>query len=117
MILCLRAPTAHSNSRRTCLKNTGNRYRKLERLKRNNMAGRTILIIDTDTETIQKIMSTLESEGYLVFSASSKEVSITMANKVKPSLIFINVGLSGASGLEICTTIHDAETLGSVPTR
>jgi DNA-binding response OmpR family regulator len=79
------------------------------------MAGKTILIIDTDTETIQKIMSTLESEGYLVFSASSKEVSITMANKVKPSLIFINVGLSGASGLEICKTIHDAETLGSVP--
>ena len=79
------------------------------------MAGKTILIIDTDTETIQKIMSTLESEGYLVFSASSKEVSITMANKVKPSLIFINVGLSGASGLEICKTIHDAEALGSVP--
>ncbi len=79
------------------------------------MTGMTILIIDTETETIQKIMSTLESEDYLVFTASERDVSIQMAKKINPSLIFINIGMSGASGLEICKTIHDTETLKNVP--
>lgn len=79
------------------------------------MTGMTILIIDTETDTIQKIMSTLESEDYLVFTASERDVSIQMAKKVNPSLIFINIGMSGASGLEICKTIHDTETLKNIP--
>src|SRR4030042_1284877 len=79
------------------------------------MTTKTILIVDTDTDTIQKIMSTLESEDYLVFTASDRDVSIQMAKKVNPSLIFINIGMSGASGLEICKTIHDTETLKNVP--
>jgi DNA-binding response OmpR family regulator len=79
------------------------------------MEGKTVIVIDTDTETIQKIMSTLESEGYLVFTASSKDVSITMAGKVKPSLIFVNIAISGTSGLEICKAIHEIKTLENVP--
>lgn len=39
------------------------------------MTSKTILIVDTDTDTIQKIMSTLESEDYLVFTASERDVS------------------------------------------
>jgi DNA-binding response OmpR family regulator len=79
------------------------------------MEDKTVIIIDTDIETIQKIMSTLESKGYLVFTASDKDVSITMSNKVKPSLIFVNIGISGTSGLEICKAIHENETLENVP--
>jgi DNA-binding response OmpR family regulator len=79
------------------------------------MESKTVIIIDTDTETIQKIMSTLESKGYLVFTASSKDISITLANKVKPSLIFVNIGISGTSGLEICKAIHEIKTLENVP--
>ncbi len=79
------------------------------------MNAKTIIVIDTDKETLKKVMSTLESEGYLVFAASSKDVSITTANKVKPSLIFINIGMIGISGLEICKAIHGTETLENVP--
>ena len=79
------------------------------------MNTKTIIVIDTDKETLKKVMSTLESEGYLVFAASSKDVSITTANKVKPSLIFINIGMIGISGLEICKAIHGTETLENVP--
>ena len=50
------------------------------------MANKTILVIDTDTETIQKIMTALEAEGYLVFTASDKDVSIKMAQKISESL-------------------------------
>jgi chemotaxis family two-component system response regulator PixG len=83
------------------------------------MKNKTVIITDTDTdtdtETIQKIMSTLESKGYLVFTASSKNISITLANKLKPSLIFVNIEISGTSGLEICKAIHGVKTLGNVP--
>jgi len=83
------------------------------------MAVKTILIIDTDTKTLHnKITSKLKSEGYLVFTASGKDVSITTAKKLNPALIFINIGMSstsGLNGLEICKAVHGSETLKSVP--
>lgn len=79
------------------------------------MAGKTILIIDTDREVMQNMISTLESADYLVFSASNKNDSVNIAGKVNPSLIFINIGMSGASGLDISKTIHDDETLKNIP--
>lgn len=79
------------------------------------MSNKTVLVVDTDTETIQLIMSGLESEGYLVFTVSEKDVSIKMAKKINPSLIFVNIGMSGTSGLEICKAIHDDKSLKDIP--
>lgn len=79
------------------------------------MLGETILVIDTDAETTQQIVSILESEDYLVFTASSGDVGVTMAKKVNPSAIFVNPAMSGTSGLEICKTIHSIELLKDVP--
>lgn len=79
------------------------------------MSGKTILIIDTDREMIQQMISTLESADYLVFSALNKNDSINVARKVNPSLIFINIGMAGASGLDISKTIHDDEALRDIP--
>jgi DNA-binding response OmpR family regulator len=79
------------------------------------MIGDTVLVIDTETETIEDITATLESQGYLVFSASSKDDSITMAERFNPSLIYINLGMTSVSGLEICNNIHNSEVLKNVP--
>ena len=79
------------------------------------MTGKTILAIDTDTETTQQIVSILEAEDYLVFTAPNKDIGLAMAKKVNPSLIFINPSLSGASGLEVCKTIHGTEQLKDIP--
>jgi len=79
------------------------------------MARKTILIIDTDREVMQNMISMLESADYLVFGASNKNDSVNVARKVNPSLIFINIGMSGASGLDISKTIHDDETLKNIP--
>ncbi|MEW6068132.1 MAG: response regulator [Nitrospirota bacterium] len=79
------------------------------------MAEKSILVIDNETEIIQSIMSSLESEGYLVFTSSDVDVSIKMADKIRPSLIFINIGIGGVSGLEACKKIHDSDILKSVP--
>lgn len=79
------------------------------------MTGKTILAIDTDAETTQQIVSILEAEDYLVFTAPNKDIGLTMAKKVNPSLIFINPSLSGTSGLEVCKTIHSTEQLKDIP--
>jgi DNA-binding response OmpR family regulator len=77
------------------------------------MIGETILVIDSDSETSQTISTTLEAEDYLVFTAPNRDIGITMAKKVNPSLIFINPAISG--GLEICKTIHNIEQVKNVP--
>jgi len=45
------------------------------------MINDTILVVDADHETEEKIVSTLEAEGYLVFTASGRDVSTGMAEK------------------------------------
>jgi len=79
------------------------------------MAGKTILVVDTDAETTQQIVAMLEAEDYLVFTAPNKDVGLAMAKKVGPSLIFVNPDLSGASGLEACKIIHSTEQLKDIP--
>ena len=79
------------------------------------MTGKTILAIDTDAETTQQIVSVLEAEDYLVFTAPNGNIGIAMAKKVNPSLIFVNPALSGTSGLEVCKTIHGTEQLKDIP--
>lgn len=79
------------------------------------MAGETILVIDDNAETEQEIVSTLETEGYLVFASPGGDVAIEMARKVSPSLIFVNPSATGSIGLELCKALHNAETLGRVP--
>ncbi len=79
------------------------------------MLGETILVIDTDAETTQQIVSTLESEDYLVFTAQSGDIGLTMAKKVNPLLIFVNPAMTGTSGLEVCKTIHSTKSLKNIP--
>ncbi|MBI4689684.1 MAG: SPOR domain-containing protein [Nitrospirae bacterium] len=79
------------------------------------MVGETILIIDTDTKTTQEMVSILEAEDYLVFTAPNGDIGITMAKKVNPLLIFVNPAMAGTSGLEICKTIHSMEQFKNVP--
>lgn len=79
------------------------------------MLGETILVIDTDSETTQQIVSTLESEDYLVFTAQSGDIGLTMAKKVNPLLIFVNPAMTGTSGLEVCKTIHSTKSLKNIP--
>lgn len=76
---------------------------------------KAVLVIDSDTETAQKIVTVLESEDYLVFAAPSGDFGITMAMKVNPALIFLNPSLAGMSGLEVCKQIHGTESLEDVP--
>lgn len=79
------------------------------------MAGKTVLVIDTDIDTEHQIMSTLESAGYLVFAAQTDDVLSENAMKVSPSLLFFSAPASGAKGLEICGMIHQNRAFSGIP--
>jgi CheY-like chemotaxis protein len=79
------------------------------------MTEKTILVIDTDAETSQRVKSILESEGYNIHNATGRSDSISAAVKIKPSLIFINIAMRNTSGLEIAKGIHETESLKDVP--
>jgi DNA-binding response OmpR family regulator/cell division septation protein DedD len=79
------------------------------------MAGETILIIDADGATEQKIMTVLEAKGYLVFTASSQVLNAETLEKLGPSLIYIASVTPGGAGLKTCKTIHGNQSLKQVP--
>jgi FixJ family two-component response regulator len=79
------------------------------------MTEKTILVIDTDAETSERVKSILESEGYTVHNAAGRSDSISAAMKIRPSLIFINIAMRNTSGLEIAKGIHETESLNDVP--
>jgi CheY-like chemotaxis protein len=79
------------------------------------MASKTVLVIDADNETEQVIASTLESEGYLVFAVPGGDVGAEMAQKVKPSLIFVSPEDTSEKGMKVCRTIRSYESLKNVP--
>ncbi|HTR45465.1 MAG TPA: SPOR domain-containing protein [Thermodesulfovibrionales bacterium] len=77
------------------------------------MPKETILVIDSDTETAQQMVMTLEEEDYLVFTAPSSGMGVAMAKKVNPSLIFLSLASGG--GLEVCREIREIGALKDVP--
>lgn len=79
------------------------------------MADKTILVIDADQETEEKIVSTLEAEDYLVFAASGKEITSGMAGRISPALIFLKPAANSVEGFEICKTIHGSDAFKNVP--
>jgi DNA-binding response OmpR family regulator len=79
------------------------------------MADKAILVIDSDSDTAEDIVATLEPEDYLVFTSSTAEFAVAMARRVRPALILINPAMAGASGLDICMKLHAMEEVSSVP--
>ncbi len=79
------------------------------------MTDSTILIVDADHETEEKIVSMLEAEGYLVFAASGRSISSGMAEKINPSLIYLKPTSNSIEGFETCKAIHNIDKFRDVP--
>jgi len=79
------------------------------------MTEKSILVVDTDAETVEKIKAALEPEGFSVFSALGINESVASAKKIIPSLIFVNIAMKDTSGLEISKAVHEIEALQAIP--
>ncbi len=79
------------------------------------MTGDTILLVDADPETEEKIVESLESAGYIVFASEGGKVNAEMAEKFRPSLIFLRPLSPNAAGFAACRAIHNIPMLRDIP--
>ena len=74
-----------------------------------------ILLIDDDPDIRTVMGVTLKKEGYEVATASRREEALEMIEQEKPSLILLDVLLSGTDGRELCREIKSAEETKHIP--
>lgn len=74
-----------------------------------------ILLIDDDPDVRQVMSLLLKKEGYEVDTASRKEEALEKLATAMPSLILLDVLLSGADGRQLCKEIKASEKTRSIP--
>ncbi|MDA8389065.1 MAG: SPOR domain-containing protein [Nitrospiraceae bacterium] len=76
---------------------------------------KNVLVIEKEFDAARQIAKALEAEGYFVFTASSAEAGLVMARRVKPSLIFLDLPVKDAGGIEFLNRLRAVEFLRKVP--
>lgn len=61
-----------------------------------------ILIVDDEADILELIEYNLKQEGYQVFTATNGQEAITIAKKVQPDLILLDVMMPKMDGIEAC---------------
>lgn len=74
-----------------------------------------ILLIDDDPDVRTVMASLLKREGYEVETAARREEALKKLEKETPSLILLDVLLSGADGRELCRLIKANPDTREVP--
>lgn len=65
-----------------------------------NNAGQKILIVDDEPDILELIEYNLKKEGYQVFTATNGQEGITVAKKVHPDLIILDIMMPKMDGIE-----------------
>jgi serine phosphatase RsbU (regulator of sigma subunit) len=65
-----------------------------------------VLVIDDDPEIHRLLRARLEARGYLVTDADSGEEGITKLREVQPDLVFLDVAMSGMTGIDVLDFIR-----------
>ena len=64
-----------------------------------------ILIVDDEPNVIQALSFVLKREGYQVETAEDGVEAIKKLKHWKPCLVFLDIGLPGMDGIEVCKQI------------
>jgi len=65
-----------------------------------------VLVIDDDPEIHRLLRARLEARGYAVSDADSGEAGIKMLREVRPDLVFLDVAMSGMTGIDVLDFIR-----------
>lgn len=74
-----------------------------------------ILLIDDDPDVRTLLRNMLQQQGYVVETASKKEEALEKLSRNLPSLILLDVLLSGADGRELCRVIKANPHTADIP--
>ena len=66
-----------------------------------------ILLVDDEKDVLDFLKYNFEKEGFTVHTASDGESGKTMAKKIKPDLIILDVMMPGIDGVEVCRELRE----------
>jgi putative two-component system response regulator len=76
---------------------------------------RTILVVD-DSSTIRGVVKkALENAGFQVISAENGYQALDLMKVHRPDLILSDIEMPGMDGMELCRTVHQQESLSTIP--
>lgn len=65
-----------------------------------------ILVVDDEESLLESIRFLLEQQGYLVHTAQRGLEALTLAERVKPDLVLLDVMMPGLDGFEVCRRLR-----------
>ena len=73
-----------------------------------------ILLVDDEQDILEFLSYNLKKEGYSVFTANNGKEAITVAKKVRPDLIILDVMMPDMDGIETCRGLREIPELKNV---
>jgi signal transduction histidine kinase len=74
-----------------------------------------ILLIDQDSNTLEKVQTSLTRAGYQVLIAAGSDIGLRLARTEQPNLIIMDLLLTGLEGAELNQTLKQDETSKDIP--
>lgn len=75
----------------------------------------TILLLDEDAETLERLQSILQREKYQVLVAADGHAALQLARRAKPDLIVSDLLLAGLDGYEVWRQLKADKELPNIP--
>jgi PAS domain S-box-containing protein len=89
--------------------------RVLDRYRTSDVASCVALIVDDDAETRQVMRSALESDGWAVVEAADETVAFALLAQWRPSIILLDVQMSGMNGFAFIQALRANPEYRSIP--
>ncbi|HMW34693.1 MAG TPA: response regulator, partial [bacterium] len=67
---------------------------------------KTILCVDDEHDILDILTYNLKKEGYQVYTADNGDKAITMAEKIRPDMVLLDIMMPGKDGLEVCKALR-----------
>jgi len=74
-----------------------------------------ILVVDDDTDILNLVKTILTLNNYAVETIADWQQLYNAIESFRPHLILLDISLSGASGLDICNELKQAEKTSDMP--
>jgi two-component system response regulator MprA len=74
-----------------------------------------VLVVDDEDNIIELVRLGLRYEGFHVEVASDGEQGLTVAQRVNPDVIILDIMLPGIDGLEVCRRLRNNPTTSDIP--
>jgi DNA-binding response OmpR family regulator len=74
-----------------------------------------ILVVDDDTDILNLVKTILALNKYAVETIANWEQLNNAVESFRPDLILLDISLSGASGLDLCSELKKAEKTKNIP--